>query len=453
MILKLTALLLLQAVLPANAVLPESTAETPAVWPSFLGAGASTSSQALPLHWTPTENVEWQAALPGHGQSSPVVWNDKVFVTSVEGPQKDAYHTACYDLTSGDRLWHQSIANSTPIANTLYVSRAAPTPTVDAERVVAFFESGDCVAYTHTGEQIWIRHLGQDHGPLISEFGLGASPCQIAERVFILLEHDGPSWLVALDKSSGETAWSAERSPRRSWSSPAIIDVEGAPQIVISSTGSVDGYEPESGKLLWTFDDVGGNTGTTPIDCGQGTFLTGAAAGRGEENAPEAKRSNGMIQIRSTDNGWQAKRLWVAKDAAPSWASPIVYQGLAYWINRGGVIYCFDAQSGEPVYTQRTEQSCWATPFASGDHIYWFGKDGLVTIIASGREFRKVAENQVWDAEQLPPDTSLPPPEEDEQRQRAAAMFSGATLYGYAVADGRFIVRIGNRLFSIRAAE
>lgn len=447
MTLTLTALLLLQTVVTTNA------SESPAVWPAFLGAGASAPSQALPLHWSPTENIEWQAALPGHGQSSPVVWNERVFVTSVEGPQKDSYHTACYDLVTGDRLWQQSIANSTPIANTLYGSRAAPTPVVDAERVVAFFESGDCVAYTHAGEPIWTRHLGQDFGPLISEFGLGASPCQTADRVYIPLEHDGPSWLVALDKSSGETAWSAERSPRRSWSSPAIIDVEGTPQVVISSTGSVDGYDPASGRLLWTFDDVGGNTGTTPIDCGQGTFLTGAAAGRGEESAPEAKRSNGMMQIRHADDGWHAERLWVAKDAAPSWASPIVYQGLAYWINRGGVIYCFDAQSGQPVYTQRTQQSCWATPFASGDHIYWFGKDGLVTIIASGREFKKVAENQVWDAEQLPPDASLPPPEEDEQRQQAAAMFSGATLYGYAVADGRFVVRIGNRLFSIRDAE
>ena len=443
MILQLCALLFLQAVLPASAD------EATAVWPAFLGGGASAPSATLPLHWTPTENIQWQVPLPGHGQSSPVVWHDRVFVTSVEGPNKDTYHTACYNLNSGERMWQQSIGNSVPIPNTLYGSRAAPTPVVDAQCIVSFFESGDCVAFTHSGEQLWIRHLAQDFGPLVSEFGLGASPCQTAAHVYILLDHDGPSCLVALDKRTGQTVWSAPRSPRRSWSSPAIIDAGGAPQIVVSSAGSVDGYDPSSGELLWTFDDVGGNTGTTPIDYGQGRFLIGAAAGRGEENAPEVKRSNGMMQIRQTDNGWQAERLWVAKDVAPSWASPIVHQGLAYWINRSGVINCVDAQSGEAVYTQRTQQSCWATPFASGDHIYWFGKDGLVTIIASGREFKKVAENQVWDAQQLPPDASLPPPEEDEQRQRAAATFSGATLYGYAVVDARFIVRIGNRLFSI----
>src|SRR5690606_25290181 len=159
--------------------------------------------------------------------------------------------------------------------------------------------------------------------------------CQTAERVYILLEHDGPSWMVALDKASGETVWSPERSPRRSWSSPALVDVAGAPQIVISSAGSVDRYAPASGELLSPFDDVGGNTSTTPIDCGQGRFLTGAAAGRGEDSAPEAKYSNGMMHIQPTEDGWKAERVWVAQDAAPSWASPIVHQGLAYWINRG----------------------------------------------------------------------------------------------------------------------
>lgn len=438
-------LLLLLAVIPA--------ASTPTTWPSFLGEGAVAGSQSLPLHWSPTESVEWQASLPGHGQSSPVVWGEYVFVTSVEGPKKDTYHILCMEVTSGEQLWQQSIVNSAPVDNSLYVSRAAPTPVVDAERVVALFESGDCVAYSHSGEPLWTRQLGKDFGPFVSEFGLGASPCQTAELVYVLLEHDGPSWLVALDKSTGETVWKAERSPRRSWSSPAIVNVAGAPQIVVSSAGSIDGYDPATGERLWTFADVGGNTGTTPIDCGDGKFLIGAAAGRGGENADGAKKSNGMMQVARTADGWQAQRLWIAEDAAPSWASPIVHQGLAYWINRVGVIHCFDAHSGEPVYVQRTKQSCWATPYAAGDRIYWFGKDGLVTVIAAGRTYRELAENQVWDVDKLAPDTSLPTAESDEQRQRAAAMFSGPTLYGYAVAEGRFLVRIGNRLFSIHAAE
>ena len=95
-------------------------------WPTFLGAGASQASAApLPLEWTPTKNIAWRADLPGHGQSSPVIWGEHVFVTSVEGPKKDTYHTACIDLVTGKERWRKTIANSSPIANSYYVSRGA----------------------------------------------------------------------------------------------------------------------------------------------------------------------------------------------------------------------------------------------------------------------------------------------------------------------------------------
>ncbi|MCA9133853.1 MAG: PQQ-binding-like beta-propeller repeat protein [Planctomycetales bacterium] len=323
---------------------------------------------------------------------------------------------------------------------------------MDAQRVIVFFESGDCVAYSHSGEELWSRQLSSQYGPFVAEFGLGASPCQTSAHVFVLLEHDGPSYLLALDKGNGEVAWAAERTPRRSWSSPAIIQVMGQPQVVVSSAGSIDGYDPQSGELLWTFSDVGGNTGTTPIDCGQGRFLVGASAGRNGQSAAEAKRSNGMLQVERTAEGWHARRLWVAEDVSPSWASPIVYQGFAYWVNRAGVIFCFDAQTGEQVYAQRSKQPCWATPLASQERLYFFGKSGLVTVIAAGREFNKLAENQIWDEGQLPPEAPLAADEVTEERRRAAANFRAPTLYGYAVANGRLVARVGNQLFCIAQA-
>ena len=249
-------------------------------WPAFLGAGASAAkAEQIPLKWSPTEGVAWRATLPGHGQSSPVIWGERVFLTSVEGPQKDTFHLVCLDLASGKELWRKSTKNSAPVANSVYVSRAAPTPVVDATRVIAQFESGDCVAYAHDGKELWTRSLGTEMGPLVAEFGLGASPCQTESLVYVLLEHDGPSYLVALDKNSGATTWKAERSPRRSWSSPAIVTVEGQPQVVVSSSGSVDGYDATKGSLLWSFKEVGGNTGTTPIDCGEGRFFRWCISG------------------------------------------------------------------------------------------------------------------------------------------------------------------------------
>ncbi len=424
--------------------------DTSSSWPAFLGAGASKARvEQLPLRWSPTENVAWRATLPGHGQSSPVIWGELVFLTSVEGPQKDTFYVVCLNLSSGKELWRKAIKNSAPVANSVYVSRAAPTPVVDATRIIAQFESGDCVAYSHDGNELWARSLGKEFGPLVAEFGLGASLCQTDSLVCVLLEHDGPSCLVALDKNSGATTWKVDRTPRRSWSSPALVTVADQPQVVVSSAGSVDGYDATTGKLLWSFKEVGGNTGTTPIDCGEGRILVAASAGRQGENAEDAKKSNCLLQITREGETWKAERKWVAAEATPSWASPILHDGLAYWVNRVGVIYCFDAASGETVFRERTKQSCWATPYAVGDRIYFFGKDGLTTVIAAGREFKVLSENQLWNAEDLKPEGTAPASESTGERSQAAAMFSGPTLYGYAMANSRFVIRIGNQAFCV----
>lgn len=421
-----------------------------AVWPAFLGEGSSAiDAGELPISWDASSAMLWEAELPGHGQSSPVVWGDRVFVSSVEGPMKDTWHVLCFDLTTGARLWQHSLVNSLPVESSLYVSRAAPTPVVDAERVVVQFESGDCVALTHAGEPIWQRVLSEEYGAPVNEFGLGASPCQDAQRVFVLMEHDGPSFLLALDKQTGQTVWQVERQSRRSWSSPVLLEIAGQPQVVVSSAGTVDGYDPADGRWLWSFTEVGGNTGVSPRGVGADGVLIGASAGRQGENAEEAKRSNALLRVSRQGDDFEVRRVWSNADASPSWASPIYHQGLAYWINRVGVVTCIDAESGETLYTSRTKQSCWATPLAVGERIYLFGKDGLCTVIAAGRKFEVLGESNLWDPEALQPEAAPQAEESTPERQRSAAMFSGPTVYGYAVAEGRFVVRIGHRLFCL----
>jgi outer membrane protein assembly factor BamB len=429
-----------------------SAADTEPRWPAFLGAGATlpASLDSLPLTWSPTENIAWQVPIVGYGQSSPVVWGDLVFITSVDGPNKEKLITSCYGLAAGELVWQTSIENSSPVESSLYVSRAAPTPLVDGNLVIAQFESGDCVAYSLAGEEVWRRSLGKDYGPFIPEFGLGASPCQTEELAFVLLEQDGPSCLVALSKKTGKDVWRIERSPRQSWSSPAIIVVDGLPQVVVSSAGTVDGYDALSGKPLWSFNDVGGNTATTPIDYGGGRFLIAASAGRSGENAANAKKSNALMTIARDGDQWKVERGWVAAEASPSWGSPIIHQGLAYWVNRVGVVYCYDAVTGEEVYTKRTQSSCWATPVGIGDRIYIFGKDGLTTVLAAGREFTVLAENKLWNPGDIAPTPLSPADQASEERRGGAAMFGGPTVYGAVIAGNDWIVRVGNRLFCIR---
>ena len=134
---------------------------------------------------------------------------------------------------------------------------------------------------------------------------------------------------------------------RTSWSSPTLLLLDGVPQIVVSSDGTVDGYDVASGNLLWTFAEVGGNTGATPLRFCENRFLIAASLGRQGEYAASAKRSNGAVRVTKADQAWAVERCWNTPEATPTWASPIVYQGCGrYWVNAVGVVYCFDANRG-----------------------------------------------------------------------------------------------------------
>jgi outer membrane protein assembly factor BamB len=422
-------------------------------WPGFLGAGATPLDAAsLPLRWSPTENVAWQAPLPGHGQSSPVIHGDAIYLTAVEGPMKDICHVLCLSLADGRERWRRSVPSSDPVESSLYVSRAAPTPVVDDRGVVAFFESGDVVALTPDGEPRWQRSLARDFGRFRNRFGLAASPAQLDDRVFLLVDDEGPSYLLALAKADGATLWKRDRTSRTSWSSPAVVTIEGQPQLVVSSAGSVDAYDPATGASLWTLDGLGGNTSATPVDVGTGQFLVGASAGREGQNTEGARRSNLMLTAARQGDAWEPRVLWRTDRATPSFGSPVVHGGQAYWVNRSGVVTCLDAVTGDVRYEQRSAQSVWATPLCAGDRVYLFGKEGTTTVVAAGPEWRVLAENVLWDPARVAADPAAAAREPTAERRRGAAMFGGRTLYGVAAVDGTLLVRTGDVLYCLRHA-
>jgi outer membrane protein assembly factor BamB len=234
----------------------------------------------------------------------------------------------------------------------------------------------------------------------------------------LLIDHEGPSYLLGVDKKTGDTVWMTERDSRVSYSSPAIVHVRNRPQIVCSSSGSIEGYDPETGERLWKLaDDVGGNRAATPLACGDGRFVMAASPGMHNENDAEARKTNGVVTVEQTDSGYVAKVLWRTEKAMPAFNTPTVAEGLAYWVNRVGVLFCFDAESGEEVYSVRLRQGCWSTPVVVGDRLYVFGKDGLTSVVRMGREFELLAENQLWDPHEAG--------EESEFRRRASGRDAG----------------------------
>lgn len=440
-------------------------------WPAFQGAGASTlNEQSLPISWSPEKNIAWQTDLTGKGQSSPVIWGEQIFVTSIEGSMKNDCHVVALNLQDGKMLWNYKTAASQPVRANYFQSRSAPTPVVDAERVYAFFETGNLLALSHDGKPLWSRSLTEEYGEFEVRIGLAASLVQTEDSVIVLIDHEGPSYLLAVDKQTGKTKWKTDRFSRQSYASPTILKIDQADQIVCSSSGSVDGYDPNTGKLLWMYEDVGGNRACTPLAFGDGKFLISASPGMHDERLADAKNSNFAMQVKKVGDEFEQKVLWKTTKAMPTFGSPMVHQGLAYWVNKVGVVYCFDAETGKQVYVKRLGQPCWATPLGIGDRIYFPGKDGLTVVIAAGREFQILAENELFEGATAAGEADLKRRAESEHkrssgssssetsrensggrpRTRNGLTFADPVQYGYGVVNGTLVMRTGSRVYGIR---
>ncbi|WP_206028730.1 outer membrane protein assembly factor BamB family protein [Thalassoroseus pseudoceratinae] len=401
-------------------------------WTSFQNGG----TLAVPAN---TDTLEWKQGwsqdIPGYGQSSPVVWGETVYVTSVSGPQKETYHVVAYKLSDGSKLWQHDLKNATPRENTSYVSRAAPTPAADANGLVCFFEGGNLIALTHDGKVRWERDLVEEFGPLDARHGLSASVEQTDTSAFVWVERSEDPYVMSINKQTGKTVWKVAGIGATSWASPRLVPVGDGHHLVLSGIGHLVGLDPTTGERLWEFDGISGNSSPTPIPLGDGRFLQGATVGRGEASSGSAAKSNGVIGItQASDGKWQADYVWQAKRATSSFGSPIAIANRCYYVNATGVVYCLDLKTGDEVYAKRLKESIWATPVAIGGEILFFGKGGSIRGIADGEEYEALSSEAAWDA---PTDDA---PESGRGRS------SGPVLYGVAVAGERVVIRRGDQL-------
>jgi outer membrane protein assembly factor BamB len=420
-------------------------------WPAFQGPpAADLRPDELPLDWSPDRNVAWKAAISGYGQSSPVVWGSRVFVTSLSGPMKDTCHVSAIDLKTGKIEWQRDFSSATKVENSNYVSKAAPTPVADENGIVVFFEVGNLVALQHDGEVRWTVNLVEKYGELPSRHGLGSSLVQTDDLVIVWIERQTDPYLLAVRKRTGEEVWKSPGLGAASWSTPALVPVESGQHLVLSGSGALVGFEPQTGKKLWSFQEISGNTTPTPRPVGGGGFLIGATTGRGEDVSGKAAESNGLIQIRQdTKSNWDVSFAWRCKRATSSFGSPIIHDGLAYFVNATGVLFCMDAGTGAEVYSARIGDSIWATPLAVGDRIYFAGRLGTTTVVQAGREFRVFAQNQLWEVAEQPSNGS-----EAKQagggRSAAPPEQKQAIQYAIAAVPGSLLIRSGDTLHCIR---
>jgi outer membrane protein assembly factor BamB len=401
---------------------------------------AAAEGLKLPMTWSPTEHLAWKAALPGYGQSSPVTWSDRIYVTSISGPKKETCHVAAFNLTSGAKIWQFDLAAATQVENNNYVSRGAPTPVVDGNALYCFFEGGNLLSLTLDGKVRWQRNLVEEFGAVESRHGLAASLEQMDDRIFVWVERQANPYILAVDKSTGKDLWKSPGVGATSWASPRLIPLESTQHLVLSAVGTVIGIDPITGKELWKMTGITGNSTPTPVPAGPGRFLLGATQGRGETDSGKAAESNGLVAIRSQEDGsFKAEYVWRAKRATSSFGSPAVHQGQAYFVNATGVLFCLDLETGEERYSNRIGDSIWATPVPIGDRICFFGKGGTVVIVAAGPKFEKLAENTTWETNTIAP----------TEGQGAARTFGGPVLYAGLLVKDHLLLRRGDTLYCV----
>lgn len=384
------------------------------VWPGFRGAGDShTAASKLPLEWSDSKNIAWNVALPGYGQSSPVVWRNRIFLTAAQGAMKEKLLVASFDLKSGRQLWLKELAATFTMKDSGTVSKAAPTPAVDDRRVYVFFESGDLFAFDHKGNLQWRRKLAEEYGAHKTNHGLGSSIALTGKAVIALVAHSGPSYLLAVDKQTGRNLWKADLKPGGGWSSPIVTTHQNRQQILISLSGGVAAYDAANGQQLWSVGGLKGNNIPSPsVDSEQNIVVAGSSD----------KGMNVAIKLGGAGNVTASHVLWRAQEATANFCSPLIHRGHVYFVNKVGVAFCLDLQTGEERWRTRLEGEVWASPLAAGDRIYFFGVDSKTFVIRAGAKLDQLAMNELSGAERV---------------------------YGVAAVEGALLLRSGRKLIKL----
>ena len=449
-------------------------------WPSFRNDGSGTISVTrAPIRWAPDQNISWRAEIPGYGQSSPVVWDGTVFLTASDGPWQERGLVHAYDLETGKRLWSTEVASTTRIENYFRNSRAAPTSVVDADVVVSFFPGGDVAAMDHAGNTIWSVPVFEKLGRPENDRATASSLAQTEDLVFVLVDHHGPSYLVALRKADGSVAWKAERGHRiPSWSSPVVATLQGREIVLASSSNTVDSYSARSGDLLWKIEGMQGNHIPSASVVGSSIFVGSTELAHGGTDRGAVAASNCRIDLKQADDRPSYEIRWGAQRASSYYSTPLAFAGYTYYVTKSGVLYSLDAETGEELFRHRIGKACWASPIgvrtAEGESlVYFVMKNGETLVLRAGRTFDEVARNKLWDEEQMwtaaaeakrhraanrvPPREA--PPKEGPEKQLGAMpeaqlhqifSYQDPTVYAIALVEECLLVRTGQHLYCVK---
>lgn len=364
-------------------------------WSRFRGPGGRGVLEAeLPTRWSDSENLAWKTELPGKGSSSPVVWNDRIYLTSYTGYGMDLespgdranlmLHVICISLDDGSLLWDFPV---TPSAEEQAISKrvgehgyASPTPCVDESGVYAYFGPSGNVAVSHDGELRWRRQLGTK----TVGFGAAASP---------ILHHDlliqnasiEAGTLFALDKATGEIRWQTD-GIKSAWTTPTLVTTaDDSVELIVNQKFAIQGFDPQSGKQLWSCDAIEDYVVPCVIEHQGMLYCSG-----GRSNKTFVVRPGGRGDVSESHLVWEQSR-------GANVTSPILVDGHLYWSHDKAIALCLSATDGEEMFRERmpTRSRVYGSIVSDGKHLFLTTRDAGVLVLAAQPEYKEVSVNRL----------------------------------------------------------
>lgn len=417
-------------------------------WPQWRGPNADGSSDSAnpPVHWGPEENIQWKVEIPGEGSSTPVVWEDQVFILTAipterqkepaaeTGDEQDAaagqdangeqgaeegasarrdfgrrrgrgrgrprfgageapkhyyqFTLISYDRNTGEKRWQTVATETVPhegghSTNT----QASFSPVTDGEHLYVSFGSHGVFCFDMQGNPKWQRDLGQMETR--NAFGEATSPALAGDTLVLTWDHEGPSRIIALDAATGETKWEVPRDERTTWATPLIVTAGGRTQVVTNGT-IVRSYDLDSGELIWECGGQVSNPIPSPVRLDNTVYCMTGYRG----NAVYGISLDSQGDVTDTD-----EVRWSRHDAAPYVSSPTLYKGQLYYTkSRSNILTSVDAETGEVIIDQQRINgidSLYASPVAAADRVYFTSREGTTVVLRHGDELEVLATNQL----------------------------------------------------------
>ncbi len=388
-------------------------------WPQFRGPTGQghATERNLPLEWSETHNIIWKVPVPGLGWSSPAVANGRVWLTTVveskerRGRVSASLRALAYDIATGRELVNVEVFR---LDDAGYVnpknSRASPTPIVDGDRIYVHFGAEGTAAVSTSGDILWTTHLRYE-----SQHGNGGSPTLYRDLLIVNCDgNGGEAYVIALETATGKTRWKTtrRRPADQAYSTPLVITVGQQDQLVSVGAYRAAAYEPLTGQEIWRVSYGDGFSNVPRPVFGQGLVFIATGF-----------QTPSLIAVRPDGKGdvTRSHVAWTISRGAPYTPSPLLVGNDLYYVSDTGVLSLADALSGQMVWQQRLGGNYSASPVFADGRIYFQSEEGMTTVIAPGREFKRLAVNRL----------------------------DGATLASMAVSNGSFYIRTHSHLYRI----